>query len=200
MAAAKTADTLGTPVMGIKGISVLSMSLDLVNSIPVDYMHAGLEGVARLLLRAWFDSENHREEFYLGRSGRQIDDLLLQQRPPHEFTRPPRSVLNHRNYWKASELCNWLLFYSLPILMGHLPPLYLHHCALLVCAIHILLQESLTTMQINAAESMLSDFVALLPELYGERSCTINTHLLTHLAKYVRLWGPLWTHSAFGFE
>ena len=200
MAAAKTADTLGTPVMGIKGISVLSTSLDLVNSIPVDYMHAVLEGVARLLLRAWFDSENHREAFYLGRSGRQIDDLLLQQRPPHEFTRPPRSVLNHRNYWKASELRNWLLFYSLPILMGHLPPLYLHHYALLVCAIHILLQESLTTMQINAAESMLSDFVALLPELYGERSCTINTHLLTHLAKYVRLWGPLWTHSAFGFE
>lgn len=27
-----------------------------------------------------------------------------------------------------------------------------------------------------------------------------NAHLLTHLAKYVRLWGPLWTHSAFGFE
>ena len=23
---------------------------------------------------------------------------------------------------------------------------------------------------------------------------------LTHLTKYVRLWGPLWTHSAFGFE
>ena len=24
--------------------------------------------------------------------------------------------------------------------------------------------------------------------------------MLTHLTKYVRLWGPLWTHSAFGFE
>ena len=35
---------------------------------------------------------------------------------------------------------------------------------------------------------------------YGERSCTANAHSLTHLAKYVRLWGPLWTHSAFGFK
>ena len=24
--------------------------------------------------------------------------------------------------------------------------------------------------------------------------------MLSHLCKYVRLWGPLWTHSAFGFE
>ncbi|SMN01058.1 hypothetical protein SPONN_2176 [uncultured Candidatus Thioglobus sp.] len=47
---------------------------------------------------------------------------------------------------------------------------------------------------------MLNDFCLLLPELYGETSCTANAHLLTHLAKYVRLWGPLWTHSAFGFE
>ena len=25
-------------------------------------------------------------------------------------------------------------------------------------------------------------------------------HLLTHLCKYVRLWGPLWTHSLFAYE
>lgn len=47
---------------------------------------------------------------------------------------------------------------------------------------------------------MLSDFYKLMPELYGESSCTANAHLLSHLAKYVRLWGPLWTHSTFGFE
>ena len=28
----------------------------------------------------------------------------------------------------------------------------------------------------------------------------MNVHLLTHLAHYVRLYGPLWTHSAFPFE
>ena len=40
----------------------------------------------------------------------------------------------------------------------------------------------------------------MLPELYGEASCTANAHLLTHLTKYVQSWGPLWTHTAFGFE
>ena len=47
---------------------------------------------------------------------------------------------------------------------------------------------------------MLRDFCKLLPELYGKESCTANAHLLFHLTKYVRLWGPLWTHSPFGFE
>ncbi|KAL5497384.1 hypothetical protein EMCRGX_G013849 [Ephydatia muelleri] len=47
---------------------------------------------------------------------------------------------------------------------------------------------------------MLKDFCALLPELYGEEHCTMNAHLLLHLTHYVRLWGPLWTHSAFGCE
>ena len=47
---------------------------------------------------------------------------------------------------------------------------------------------------------MLKDYYELLPELYGTKSCTLNAHSLTHLSMYVRLWGPLWTHSAFGFE
>ena len=47
---------------------------------------------------------------------------------------------------------------------------------------------------------MLHDCCDLLPELYGDTRCTHNAHLLTHLAKYIRLWGPLCTHLAFGFE
>jgi len=54
--------------------------------------------------------------------------------------------------------------------------------------------------EIDAAEVMLSDFCHLIPELYGERYCTHNVHLLTHLCKFVRLWGPLWNHSLIGFE
>lgn len=65
---------------------------------------------------------------------------------------------------------------------------------------HILLSDSVSLTQVDAAEHMLKDYYNLLPELYGEGSCTANAHLLSHLAKFVRMWGPLWTHSAFGFE
>ena len=119
MKAAHEAERSGAPtVCGIKGVSVLADSLDLVNGIPVDYMHAVLEGVTRWLLRTWFRSENHREAYYLGRSVRQIDDLLLKQRPPSDFSRPPRSIQRHLNYWKATELRSWLLILLLAAAFG----------------------------------------------------------------------------------
>ena len=65
---------------------------------------------------------------------------------------------------------------------------------------HVFLQNEVTVAQMDAADEMLHDFHSLLPELYGEARCTHNALLLSHLVKCVRLWGPLWTHSAFGFE
>lgn len=100
----------------------------------------------------------------------------------------------------TSELRSWLLFYSLPLLKCYLPPLHYHHYALLVCAIHILLKESIATSELLAAETMITDFLALLPDLYGENSCTANSHALSHIPMFVQLWGPLWTHSVFSFE
>ena len=69
------------------------------------------------LLRAWFKSENHREPYYLGRSICQIDNLLLEQRPPSECSWPARSIRRHVQYWKACELHSWLPFYTLPLLL-----------------------------------------------------------------------------------
>ncbi len=200
VATAVEAERTNSCIQGIISTSPFAYTLDMVASVPVDYMHAVLEGVTRRLMSYWFDSKFHTAAFYLGRRVQKIDHELLKQRPPHEFSRPPRSIKKHFHYWKASELRNWLLFYSLPLLLGLLPPLYWHHYALLVCAMHIMLSDSITYAQVDAAEQMLIDFCVLLPELYGEASCTANAHLLSHLPKYVRLWGPLWTHSAFGFE
>ena len=188
----------GEAVDGIKGKSPLARVVDLVKGIPVDYMHCVLEGVTKKLLETWMTSTKCAG--YIGRFIKQIDKNLLKQRPPHEFSRIPRSIEKHRKYWKASELRNWLLYYSLPLLLTVLPPLYVHHFSLLVCAMHILLQSNLSTVQIQAADDMLAVFYELLPELYGVTSCPLNSHLLIHLANYVKLWGPLWTHSAFGFE
>lgn len=48
------------------GISPLSPVLDLVDAVPVDYMHTVLRGVVRMLLTRWFDSSYHTQPFYLG--------------------------------------------------------------------------------------------------------------------------------------
>ncbi len=67
-------------------------------------------------------------------------------------------------------------------------------------AVFRLLKENITFEDINKADEMLFEFVARFQMLYGETSMTFNVHLLTHLAKSVKLWGPLWAHSAFVFE
>ena len=162
-------------------------------------MHACLEGVMRSLMNRWFKSSYHTQPYYLGRQQALIDSKLLKQHPPSEFSRPPRSI-KHLPYWKASELRNWLLFYSLPLLLDCLPPLYFHHYALFVCAMHMLLSDKISNSQVEAAEQMLIDFCSFLPELYDDTICTHNAHLITHLTKYVKLFGPLWTHSTFGSE
>jgi len=200
VAAATLAEETHCAVDGVVGKSPFIHILDMVNSFPVDYMHAVLEGVTRMLLKYWFDSSYHMSPFYLGRHLATIDKELLSQRPPSDFSRAPRSIKKHLKYWKASELRTWLLFYSLPLLLNKLPPLYWHHYALLVCALHILLGSRIEVHQIDAAEKMIIDFYKLLPELYGQNSCTHNAHLLFHLPRFVRLWGPLWTHSTFDFE
>ena len=140
--------------------------------------------------------QSHGKPFYLGASLKSIDALLFKQCSPHEFNRPPRSIIKELRYWKASEYCMWLLYYALPLLSDFLPPLFLHHISLLVTAIHLLLKVDITDAQISSASS----FCGLLPELYREDSSTANAHFLTHLPRYVRLWGPLCTHSAFGFK
>ena len=53
--------------------------------------------------------------------------------------------------------------------------------------------------EVDAAEK-LNDFYLLVPELYGESACTHNVHFLSHICKYLHLWGPLWMHSLFGYE
>ena len=64
---AHRASTRGTTIKGIKGMSPLSQCLDLVDSIPVDYMHAVLEGELGRLMNLWFDSKNHSKPYYQGR-------------------------------------------------------------------------------------------------------------------------------------
>ena len=181
---AETADQTNSASHGIVGMSASMSSLDMVVLIPIDYMHAVLEGVVKMLTNLWFNSTNHREPYYISHHTSQVDNKLVKQCPPLEFSRPPRSIKNHLHYWKASELRSWLLFYSFPILVSILP-LYWHHHSLLVTSMHILLQEELSSTEIQIAEKLLWNFYKLMPELYGESSCTMNTHLLSHLCMYI---------------
>lgn len=54
--------------------------------------------------------------------------------------------------------------------------------------------------EINLADTYLYLFVDQVEDLYGLDKCSYNMHQLLHLARHVKMWGPLWSWSAFPFE
>ncbi|XP_040073852.1 uncharacterized protein LOC120846228 [Ixodes scapularis] len=188
-------------VFGVKGPSALLSipAFGIVSGFVPDYMHAVLLGVARQITEMWVTSA--REPFYIGspRTMNLIDRNLENIRPPRSISRLPRSLTN-RCQWKASEWKCWLFYYAIPCLKGCLPERYLKHFALLSNGIYILLKNSISRSGVNEADILLTQFVCGVQELYGSHAMTFNVHVLSHMAKSVKEWGPLWAHSAFPFE
>ncbi|XP_049511151.1 uncharacterized protein LOC125939771 isoform X1 [Dermacentor silvarum] len=189
----------GSPVHGVKTVSPLInlQQFNIVSGFVPDYMHCILLGLGRQFLDLWLDETGR--DFYIGRHLKIINQRLLSLAPPREVKRMPRS-LKERKWWKAKELENWILFYSLPVLEGILAKKYLQHWACLVESLHLLLEKDLHTCDLIIAEKYLLEFHIKAEILYGKESMTFNMHQVTHLAKSVHQWGPLWSHSAFPFE
>ena len=139
-----------------------------------------------MILKLWFDSEHSQELWYCGNRVKEADYKLLQIKPPLTITRTPRSIEQHRSYWKASEYRNWLLFYSLPVMFCILPMEYLAHHMLLVEAIHTLLKSLITSSQLDKAEKLLQHYCFKLQHYYSERYMTANVHHLLHLTKLLK--------------
>ena len=68
----------------------------------------------------------------------------------------------------GSEWQYWLLFYSIPVLNGLLDPEYYIHYSTLVCAMAILLGESITEQQLIKADTLLNLFYKHCAQLYGK--------------------------------
>ncbi|XP_064464144.1 uncharacterized protein LOC135375344 [Ornithodoros turicata] len=185
---------VGTTVNGVKGPSPL-MNLpyfDLVWGQTVDYMHCVLLGVTRQITESVLN-------LCTPSTIAAVNSRLESITPPHCFTRLPRS-LNERAYWKASEWRHWLLFYSLPCMLGLVPISTWRHFRKLVEATQILLSVELTAVLLRRADGLLRLFVSRTRDLYGNASMTYNMHQLLHLATTAEKLGPLWAHSAFVFE
>lgn len=96
---------------------------------------------------------------------------------------------SHLGEWKASEYRNFLLFYSPVALKKLLPPVYYKHWMLLVSAMRILLQKTVTVCQVENAQLMIYKFIALIPYLSGIEHVSYNVHILLHVVKRTKNWG-----------
>jgi hypothetical protein len=113
--------------------------------------------------------------------------------------RAPRSIHN-ANLWKAKEWRSWLLFYVVVCLYGIIPDDYVIHFSMLSSALHIILQKSITPAQLELAQMLLIRYVYVFQNIFGKLEMVFNLHLLLHTKRSVECLGPVWTHTAFGFE
>lgn len=184
---------------GVKGKSIVAKFplLDLGTCLLPEYMHCGLLGVGRLFTQSlWIDGKG---PWVIKSNLSAIHKIILKIQPPYFFNRMPRQ-LTLIKFHKASEFYYWILFYSLPVLIGYLQEIYLQHWILFVRALFLLLQDNIKSEDLNEADLLLRRFVKETQTLYGDRAMTYNMHQLTHLVLVVKRWGPLWATSAFPFE
>jgi len=190
-------------IRGVKGVSPLIAlpTFDLVFGFSLDYLHAVLIGVTKLVAGFWLDSTSHNEDYYIGLSVSVVDDRLKTITPPStgSLSRRPRS-LKDRALWKANEWRAWLLFYSLVCLKGILKPTYYKHHCLLVTAISIFLKEAIPKAELEQAAQCLFLYVYDFQTLYKEIHMNFNVHLLLHFPKHVFLYGPAFCYSTFFWE
>lgn len=184
-------------VFGVKGKSVISrMTEDYIRQTAVDSMHAVFLGVVRALLILWFDSKLGEFTNYCNI----VDEIIRLITPPDFVPRLPRAIMDNLMYLKASELKAWFFYYSVPILKTFMPSFYLDHYMMLVKAIYLLNQPSISNESLHLAEELIQDFVRQFSLMYGRENMTANLHQLLHLPSTVRDFGPIFTTSCFPFE
>lgn len=162
-------------------------------------MHRVCLGVVKNVMQLQLSDGNKGKDFFVGASKARMSHQLLSIRPPDIVGRLPRSLDDLKD-WKATELKNWLLHCSVAVLRETLNPLYFFHWTLLVGGMGKLCSYSMSNDDLGIADQMLQDFVLLMEVLYGPLKCTMNVHLLQHLAYCVSRRGPIWAYSCFAFE
>lgn len=156
----------GISEYGVKGPSALMRlpNYDCVRGVCSEFQHTACLGVTRQFVNTWLDSSNKDSDIYIGNRIRGLDERIQRIcRLPNEISRCPRPF-SPRKHWKASEY-RALILYSLAILKGILPGVYLKHWFLFVFAMFNLMAETVTAENVHKADACLKKFVLLTGQL-----------------------------------
>ncbi len=198
------------------------LSIDMIHGFPLDYMHLVCIGVMRKMLLLWRGEKNtalpsSRKKRRINKNTKKAKDRI------HRLSQEQLAIINERidttskqftmefnrkgrgldvlEHWKAVELRTFLLYSGPMVLKGVLDDEKYEHFMYFHAAIRILCSPSLTTEQIQYADTLLQYFVDQFGTIYGSYQLSYNLHSLIHLASECRFQhGPLDSFSAFPFE
>ena len=171
---------------------------DMIEDVPLDYMHIVLLGVMKKLLKIWFidvgdfkHAQKDKDE--ISKRIEKINETV-----PNDFQRKLRSLTFILRY-KASELRSFLLYYG-PIVLKNIlrSDLYQNFMKLHV-AIKICVNQKFYKMN-TLTEKLIDEFILEMAEIYGEHEIVHNVHALHHIPKECEARGVLDNFSCFEFE
>lgn len=173
----------------------------MVTQVPNDPMHLIDEGVFAKILGTLF--------FRRCRSVRLLPDIKqimdskyisLAPYVPSEFTRKTRSILSEFPRWKGTEYRFWGLYGGIIILKDHVGLELYNHYLLLFTAMRLLACQETHFEHADFCQELLERFVENYGTIYDPEDLVYNVHSLLHVVEDVKLYGPLYTFSAYRFE
>ena len=177
----------------------VELSLGMVSTFPIDYMHLVCLGVMRKLVSLWLAGPLKTR---IGRYDvATINERLicLKKYIPVEFQRKPRPLSEYER-WKATEFRMLLLYTGYAVLCEVLPKEVYHNYLLFSVAVHILVNPCLCTQYNEFSHKLLVLFVEHFGQLYGSDRISYNVHGLVHLSTEAKQFGVLDNVAAFPFE
>lgn len=190
------------PQKGVKGVSILSLIVGkfFVESMGLDTMHSVFSGIGKKLIELWFDKIHKDKKFSLFKFLSVVDKYLAQIKNPNFCTRRPRPFTGHLSFFTTSEIKNWVLYFSIPILQQIMEREYFEHYFFLVEAMFLLHQDSISQDDLLKADCLLHKFVSAFELLYGLQFMSFNVHSLLHLPLVTEKLGPLSQLNCFPLE
>lgn len=180
--------------------SLLEGVMGMVSQVVIEAMHAVDHGVTKRMVKAIFSNDSicsrvTKASFAVF----QARFRLFRSYVPSDFARKPRTLIELA-YFKAAEFRQMLL-YTLPVLLkGVVSPQLYKHVLKLHIAIRLLSDPSKYKENIEAARTLITEFVDQYDGTIGKKHFTYYTHCLLHIPDCVEKNGPLYSFSAYKFE
>lgn len=192
----------GVNLFGLKSIPpmITFHGFDIIDGFVTDHLHCVHLGVMKRLLDLWLGKvKSSKFKIPSKRDRMLLDQRLLKLKPLAAMSRLPKSVFE-RAFWKAthySDLVLYNLYFAIPGILNHN---VVRNFRDLSAGVYTLLKKEISETDLLNAERLLERFVKEFELIYGKDAVTMNVHLIRHLPQVVKVAGPLWAYSTFGFE
>lgn len=173
---------------------------DCVNGFPPDQMHSGDSGVVKRIVGTILDGGDENGIKISSETVSKINQAYLEMASlkPIEFSRRARDLVENKKFLKATECRHIGLYYGIKI-FKYLPSEMYQNYLKYSMAIRLLSSVEVQSSLCDLAEKMLQSFVNEFTQFYGLH-LTYVVHVMLHMADFVRIYGPLYSFSAYKFE